>query len=174
MKKLQAGITYIEIMIGLAMFSLLLTLTTINFPNIIQRASMDATVVTMVSDIKNQQLKAMVGADNGDGAFTSFGVHFQPDRYTLFRGGTYKLDNTTNYEVILGDPVRLQTINLPNAEIIFSIRSGQIQNFDGSQNSLTLVNTASGQQKTAYVNKLGVVTRIEGYENYTAKRPNVS
>lgn len=161
MKKLQAGITYVEVMVGLAMFSLLLTLTTINFPNIIQRASMDATVVTTVSDIKDQQLKAMVGADNVDETFTSFGIHFQPDRYTLFRGSTYNNPgNATNYVVMLGDPIQFQTINLPNSQIIFSVRNGEVQNFNSAQNSITLINTVSNQQKTIQFNRLGVVTSI--------------
>lgn len=145
-------------MIGLAMFSLLLTLTTVNFPTIVQKASLDATVITTVSDINDQQLKAMVGADNTDEAFSPFGVYFESNKYTLFRGNTHT-GNATNFVVNLGDPIRLQTINLPNSEIIFSIRSGEVQNFN-PENSITLINTVTNQQKTIQFNKLGVVTSI--------------
>jgi len=159
-RKLQAGITYIEIMIGLAMFSLLLTLTTINFPSIVQKTSLDATVVTTISDIKDQQLKAMVGADNTDGNFLSFGVYFEQDKYTLFRGNDYSPTNDTNFVVALGTPIRFQTINLPNSRIIFSVRNGEIQNFVNGQDSITFINTVTNGQKTVHFSKVGVVTGI--------------
>lgn len=143
------GFTLIELIIGVSIFLSLLTLGWINFSTLPSKVTLNSSYETMYSDIKNQQSEAM----NGEGAF---GVHFESDHYILFKGEVYNASDTTNFQVNFENANIGITNNLfSGGNIIFQASSGEILNFDAINNSLTLTDNLSGENKVLTLNKYG-------------------
>lgn len=156
-QRLQQGFTFPEVILVGAIIAILALTGIASFSRQTVRASLDANLLTVVSDIKNQQLKAMTGANNETEDFQPFGVYFEPTRYTLFRGTSYSVGNLTNFVINLDNSVQASTISLPGNQIIFATRSGEVENFDQLQREVTFTNTTNSEQKTLQFNKFGVV-----------------
>lgn len=103
-------------------------------------------------DLKQQQLRSMVGATAGGATAQTFGVHFEANSYTLF-SGVYALGNPNNIVVLTGTVA--VTNNLPTSQIVFSRLSGEVAGFSAAQNTITFTN--SGLPRTVTINKYGVV-----------------
>src|SRR3989344_9266975 len=76
-----SGFTLVELMVVMGIFALMLGFTSINLIRPQTQANLDTTVTTLVSDLKEQQIRAMTGDGPSD-----YGVNFEPGRYTLFTG----------------------------------------------------------------------------------------
>jgi hypothetical protein len=135
----------------MAIFLILAGLGTINLAGAKQQASLSTTVDTLVSDLREQQLKAMVGdtEGSGSGSASNFGIHFGTTNYTLFRG-TY---GTGNFIVNLGDQMQVGT---PGTEVVFTKGTGEI----GGTFQVTLKDVSNSNTKTITLNRYGVVTVI--------------
>lgn len=130
----------------------LLGIVTINLVGVKQQTSLRTTVNLLVSDLKEQQLKAMVGDTGGRSTADSYGVHFNTDSYVLFHGTSYNSSDTANYTVSLGDNVTVISGN----DIIFSQVSGEI----GSPVTIVLKENTTKTQRTISLNKYGAVTGV--------------
>ena len=158
--KRQTGFTLIELVVAMAIILILagfVTLSLISEQNI---TSVNATVDTLVSSMASQQTKAMASKSEGLPTGQSFGVYFQSDRYTLFKGTTYSASDSANFTTILDGGIRFTNITFPNNTIVFLIISGEISEFVAGQNTITVRNTQGPETKTITVNKYGVVTNI--------------
>lgn len=157
----QIGSTLVEIMIMMVVLSTLFGLITINLLNTKQKANYNTTLFQLLSDIKTQQTKAMSLGIEGNASTTSdYGIHFESTSYTIFRGSTYTVSNTSNFVVNLGDNMQFSSITFPSSVLIFSRQSGEISSFNSSLNSIILKNSLNNEQKTIKINKYGVITQI--------------
>lgn len=147
----KQGFTLIELLLILGLFALLLSFTTVNLTPIVGKASLDTTVSMLVSDLKEQQLKAMIGESEGSGSAQAFGIHFEPDHYVLFRSSVFNPAEPSNFTVNLEQGLELESA-LP--EVVFQKGNGEI----ASLLSLTARNTTVGQTKVITVSQYGVVT----------------
>ncbi|MEK7496618.1 MAG: hypothetical protein AAB657_01800, partial [Patescibacteria group bacterium] len=134
---------------------ILMMIASVNFFPIKQKTSLSTAVQSLITDIKEQQLKAMSGE-------TTQGVYFDGDKrkYTVFKGTTYEASNTTNFTVPLGDQIIASEINFSGSQLIFAPGSGEISNFLPG-NKIVLLNTVSNEQKTIFFNKYGTIINIE-------------
>lgn len=155
--KNNKGFTLPELMVGMAMFAILVGLVTINLTGVHSSTNINTTIDTMVADIKQQQIKAMTGDTEGRASADSYGVHFDTTDYVLFHGTSYNASDTSNLTIDLSQG--MQIIRLTHQEIIFNQGNGEIKDSSGSD-TITL-ETPSGQQKTVTFNKYGAVTSIE-------------
>lgn len=146
------GFTLVELLITIGIATILLGLTTINLVNVQKNTSVGATVDTLIADMRNQQTKAMSGGAEGG----NFGIFFNSSNsYTLFHGSSYVPGDPTNFTVTLDDPISVSS-TYPGNVIIFSQGNGEV----GSENTITINNTAGTEQKTLTVNRLGVVKGV--------------
>ena len=156
--KKQGGFTLVELVVVMAIFSILSTVITVNLLGVKHQASLNTSVTTLVSDLKNQQLKAMLGDTEGAAENNSYGIYFEPSRYIQFQGSSYNAGDPNNFIVDLDSSLEFKNIIFPSSSIVFSKGSGEISGFIDGSNTLTLSNTATPEEKTLVLNRYGVIT----------------
>ena len=150
----QKGFTLIELIIVMAIFATLVGISTISLLNVKHKSTLNTVVNTFLADLKEQQIKAMVGDTEGSGVVYNYGIHFETSTYTLFHG-TYSSGGTGNFVVPLTDTVQFNSFSQGNS-IIFAKGSGEAS----GMTTITLIDTVDNNQKTITVNQYGVVTGI--------------
>lgn len=158
-EKRQSGYTLIELIVVMGILTVLFGFTTINLGGVTRLTSVNETVDMLIADIRNQQAKAMTGSGDGTSG-SSYGIYFQTDRYTLFRGTTYSSQNTTNFTVELDQNLNFVNDTFPNSTLIFLQTSGEISGYAAGNATIAIGNTAGNEQKTIRVNQLGTVDQI--------------
>ena len=151
---LRKGLTLIELVIVIGITLILLSFSLVNTSRSKSFVTVDSALHTLINDVKSQQNKALTIGP-------SYGIHFESSKYSLFNSVTYDQNNALNFDVTLGEGLQISQINLPNNEIVFSSSSGAIDNFDEAQNSVSLTLPATGETKTFFINKYGVIYRLE-------------
>lgn len=158
-KNYRAGFTLVELMVTIAIFSMLVGVGAFSLIGAQHQSELASDLNTFLSDVKDQQVKAMTGDTDGESSSQKYGIYFSTNGYTLFTGSSYNPAATSNYVVTFPTGIELQTINLPGSTLIFN-GDGTIDGYSSTQNSVTLVNTNSSDQKTVNFNKLGVITQV--------------
>jgi len=153
----KKGFTLIEIILVVAIFSLLIGFVTINLLRPQNKASVDTLSTQLIADIKQQQLKALVGDSEGESSAQQFGVYFESNGYTLFRGSSYSSEESTNFKVELSE-VSLTNINFGSAQLVFDKVSGEVANYSSGSDSVTISHVSAGFSETITVNRYGVVS----------------
>lgn len=150
----------IEFLAVIAIVIMLTGFITFNLTRTQQHTSTNTTIDSIVSDIKQQQLKAMINDTQGDGVVNSFGIYFQQTTYTLFKGSAYSTTDTTNFVVNLDTNLQFVNITFPNASLIFAKGSGEVSNYVAGQDTIQIKNLSSNETKTITVNKYGTITSV--------------
>lgn len=159
---LQSGFTLVELIVAIGVFVLLATLGILTLIRSQQKSSLESEKNKIVATINEAQGRGIMGDEAGTNETTNFGIYFQQDRYTLFRGTTFVPDDDYNFLTILGRNIRFSSIDLPsncvanNDCVIFKKRSGEVKDFDQNHNTLQVQATSSGEEITISINKLGV------------------
>lgn len=148
------GYTLAEILTIMGIMVALLMIASINFFPIKQKTSLSTSVQSLISDIKQQQIKSM----NGDAAR---GMYFSQSSYTIFQGTNYLPGNSTNFNILFGNQIVLASDSFSSNQIIFSTASGEITGAQPNGNQIILKNTVNSQQSTISINKFGVVTNVQ-------------
>lgn len=134
------GFTLIELLLVMGLVAVLSVFTTINLIRPQTKASLDITITTLVSDLRSQQTKAMIG-DTG----ISFGIQFNPQNYVLLND---------SFSVSLDSNLSLTT-TFPSSQVNFARVSGEVSGFVDGSNTITV--SSGGESKTITVNRYGVV-----------------
>lgn len=142
----------------MGIFSILSALATVNLLKPQTQASIDSTVEVLIADIKQQQLKAMVGDSEGQASTEPQGIYFETEKYTFFRGHTFNLSDPNNFTVNLETSANISNIAFPSSQVVFLKRSGEVSGYIDGSNTLSIVNTQNGQQKTITINRYGSLT----------------
>lgn len=145
------GFTLPEVVIVIGIMLTMLGIGTLTLVRAQNQNYLSSTLDTVIADLREQQIKAMVGATEGSGSAASYGIHVEGTSYTLFRSAY----GTANYVVTLPPTVQITT-TFANAQVLFAQGSGET----GSSGTITLFNTANNEQKTITVNRYGIVTGI--------------
>ena len=132
----------------------LLGFITISLVRSQQTASLTATEEILLADLREQQLKSMIGDTEGRASSDSYGVHFESDRYVLFHGATYSPTDTSNSVINLENNMQF---NSAGFDIIFSKLSGTIS----AATIIELQDNTNSAIKRIYMNVYGVVTQVE-------------
>lgn len=152
----QAGFTLIEVVLTMSIFLILLGIVTLNLNTARTQATLSTTLETLLADVSQQQLKAMVGDTEGRSESDTYGVHFDTDSYTLFHG-IYSQSESSNFIINLPDMQEI-TVEFATDEIIFQQGSGEIAGYDENADTVTIRDTATGEERTIEFNQYGVVT----------------
>lgn len=157
---MNKAFTLIEVALIIAVISILLSISTFNLLNFQDHATLDTTIETFISDVKQQQLKAMSGSTEGNQTTAPFGIFIENHRYTLFTGTTFNSSDPLNFTLSLNDTITITTTFSQN-RFFFIKGSGEIQNFTQGSNTITFIHTPSNLQKTITINKYGVITSVQ-------------
>ena len=158
--KKNAGFTLIEIIIVSVIFVTLLGLGSLNLLKARDTVSIENEANVLVNDIKSQQNQAMIGSTSG-GSPGEYGIYFETNRYTLFKGTSYSPLDPNNHTITLDPSLSFSSILFPSQTVVFSQGSGEIENFNPAQNSVTLTNSNGGESITLGINRYGVITNLD-------------
>lgn len=160
MKKIyQRGFSLIEIIIVTGALALLFSLVSINLLSASQEATVQTTIDTLISDLRTQQLKAMVGDTEGRTSSDRYGVHFDSDSYTLFHGSFYNAADPSNFTVDLPEIIMITSVSLSSDQVIFEKGSGEIVGFIEGQDRLSIRNTETNEEDVVSLNRLGTIVQ---------------
>lgn len=149
----RKGFTLVELAVVTSIIVTLLGFITISLVRSQQGASLTSIEEILLVDLKQQQLKAMIGDTEGRAASDSYGIHFDSNQYVLFHGATYSALENTNSVTSLADGMQF---NSPNFDVIFSKLSGTT-----SATIVELQDNTNSNLKRIYLNALGVITQVE-------------
>jgi len=150
--KTKSGFTLVELAVVTSIILTLLGLITINLVRSQQGASLTSAGEILTTDLKQQQLKAMIGDTEGRATSDSYGIHFDSNRYVLFHG-SYSAGETSNSVINLDSSMKF---NNPNFNVIFSKLSGTT-----SATMIELQDNTSSKLKKIHLSTLGVITQVE-------------
>ncbi len=156
----QRGSTFIEIIVVIVVFSTLFGIITVNLLTSRAKVSLQGALSTFLSDVQEQQVRAISFDAQGAAYATDYGVYFTQGSYTLFKGSSYSVSDPDNFVVTLDEGVEFSSITVPSSIVVFSRQSGEVTNFDPSQRSVTIKNTQNNEQKTIQINRYGVITSV--------------
>jgi len=151
--KIQRGFTLVEVSVATSIVIILLGFIVINLTHSQQTASLTSIEEILVTDLRQQQLKAMVGDTEGRVTSGSYEIHFTSDQYILFHGSIYSSSDTSNSAINLDDNMQF---NNPNYDIVFSKLSGTT-----SATIIELQDNTNSKLKRIHLNVLGVVIMVE-------------
>ncbi len=156
----KKGFTVIELIIIISILAILFTVSSVNLLGFYSKNTLATSVTTLLSDMRQQQLKAMVGHTEGQATHDAYGIYFQSDRYTLFKGPIYSSSDPTNFAVVLNPNLQFSTIFVPGSQIVFTYGSGQFTDYDSNFNYITLKNIQTDETQTLQLNQFGTVVSI--------------
>ncbi len=140
---------------------MLLGFIIINLANIQHSSSLTATIATIISDIRSQQTKAMIGATEGRTAADSYGIYFSTNSYTLFHGLSYRATDSANLVVPLDSNIQITNITLPNQDVIFLQQSGELSGYIPGSSSVTVSDNQAKIQKVIIFNRYGAIVSVQ-------------
>lgn len=151
----EAGYTLTEVLIMIGIFAILSSFAVTNLLRPQSKVSIDSTVNTLIADLRNQQLKAMVGDAESTGTASAYGIYVETTKYTVFKGSTYVSSDSSNFIVNMEPTISLST-TLPSSQIVFSRVNGEVSGFTSGSNTITIINSTTNTQKTITLNRYGV------------------
>lgn len=155
----QRGLTLIELILVVGIIALLFGIGIVGLSSIQIVTARSTAATVLISDIRNQQIKAMVGDTEGRDAPDNYGVKFANDQYILFHGNSYDPLSSDNYSIPMPDAHSVSS-SFQNETIIFASESGELIDFVDGQNSITVTNNPSSTTETIKLNKYGIVTNF--------------
>ena len=147
------GFTLVELLLVMSIMAILLGFIAISLVKSQQTASLTTTEEILIAELRQQQLKSMIGDSEGRATPDSYGIHFDANRYVTFHGVYSEADNSNSF-FNLEDNMQF---NNSNFDVIFSRLSGEIS----SPLTVELQDNTNSQLKRIYLNKYGVITQVE-------------
>jgi type II secretory pathway pseudopilin PulG len=146
----------VEILLVMSIFAAMTALATVSLGNFQHKTQINAAVNSLVTDLREQQVKAMVGDTEGSAIPSDYGVHFSSTNYTLYRASY----GTSDFVINLPSTLTV-TLASPSSELVFLKGSGEIPGHTDISAVVTLQDTVDGNRKRIIINRYGVVTAIE-------------
>lgn len=151
------GFTLPELLIVMAIFVSLVGLITISLSQTQKRTSVNAIVGVLLSDMRSQQLKAMMGDTEGRSGSDSYGIYFAQDRHVLFHGMSYNPSDNSNFTVELDPAIEYSPVG---KTIVFERISGNVATFSAAENTISVVDTQNSDTKIIQFNKYGAIVSV--------------
>lgn len=156
----KRGFTIPELVIVMSIMISLYLLGTNNLFSPQRTNELQTTLDSLISDMTSQQSRAMTG-DIADGSANSdYGVYFEQDRYTLFKGSSFSAGDANNFTIVLGPNLRFSSIGFPNSVVVYSMSSGEVSGYVNGQDTLVLQDSGEGISRTIHVNSYGVIDSV--------------
>jgi prepilin-type N-terminal cleavage/methylation domain-containing protein len=156
----RLGFTLIELIVVIGILTGLLTIAGLNLTFSFQQSQLNSTVTSLAADIRQQQLKSMLGDTEGRASADTYGVYFGNNYYVLFHGSTYVPASIDNFTINLSTGLSFSNITLPNSVLIFSRGGGEVVGYTPGSNTFMLSYSQDSHTKTFTFNRYGTITQI--------------
>lgn len=158
---MRKGFTLVEVIVVMAIVSTLFAISIVSLNTFQQNTFQNTSEDVLLSDLKLQQLKSMTGDNNSTTTFEEFGIHFETNSYTLFRGSSYSASDPENFTVTLNPNLSFSQVDFANSQIVFERNSGEIIGFTPGNNTITINNNVTDSDSIITLNRYGVITQLE-------------
>lgn len=142
------GFTITELVIVMALLGVLLSLGSITLLNSYRKPVQRNMQDILIADVRAEQMNAMT-------TDSYYGIHFETTTYTLFKGGTYSVNDSSNFVVNLDEGYKFTGITLPSSQIIFSPYSGDINGWIAGSDAVSIEDSSNTIVATLKINKYG-------------------
>jgi len=148
---MKKAFTFIEIMIVIALMTLMLGLSLLYSQTSIVRSDLNSQRSGLISQLRLAQSNAMSGKKGA-----SYGVHIKSDSYTTFTGSSYVADGTGNFIYNLPSTIQLTNLSLngSGSNVIFTSPKGETSEYG----SIDIYSEQIQKTSTITINQFGVVT----------------
>jgi prepilin-type N-terminal cleavage/methylation domain-containing protein len=146
MKRLQAGLSIIELLIVVAIIGVLIAVISYPFGTFRNKQALDNSANTVVSILQEARARTLGGVND-----TNYSVRFETNRIVLFVGSAYNASATTNEAYSYESPVTLSSTSLAGGATAVTFdrlkgttsQSGTVTLSNGTKTSVITV-SASG------------------------------
>jgi prepilin-type N-terminal cleavage/methylation domain-containing protein len=146
--KPQKGVTLVELLLVMGIATILLGLGGIAVSSLLKKDQLDYYVIEIKTSLYQAQTQSINNIPSG--------VYFEPTRFVLFKGDSFKEGDLQNQEELLPPTIRISSINLPNQSVTYENVSGYVKNFIPPA-SLNLVDQETGRNHLILINRLGII-----------------
>ncbi|MDP2631986.1 MAG: type II secretion system protein [Candidatus Uhrbacteria bacterium] len=146
----KRGFTLIELMVVIAIL-VVMTLMAGIFTSVSSgRNELLAVTTDAVDTLRRAQWHTMLGNED-----SVWGVHFETQKFVLFKGGTYSAVDPSNIETDIAGVLSISSMSLNGggSEVIFTEPMGETLT-DGT---VTFENSNTGESATVTVNEVGMI-----------------
>lgn len=148
MMKYQKGLTLVELLLVMGIATILFGLGGIAVSSLLKKDQLDYYVIEIKTSLYQAQTQSINNIPSG--------VYFEPTRFILFKGDSFKEGDLQNREELLPPTIRISSINLPNQSVTYENVSGYVKNFT-SPASLNLIDQETGKNHLILINRLGII-----------------
>lgn len=145
---MNKGLTLPELMITMAIVSILFMIGGLSFGNMQSESQLDL----YAQEVKDDMLRAQGRTLNNIPA----GVYFESQRFVYFEGTAYVEGALGNEEEVLSSGTSITAINFPSHILQYVAVTGYVKNYQAPSN-VVITETQTGKTRTINVNELGVV-----------------
>lgn len=150
-RKQESGFTLVELLVVIIIITILFALSTVNLGQAQTTASLQSITNTLLADIKNQQLLAMVGEEGSTSSQQPHGIYIEAHSYVLFADASYTSSDSNNFTVQTGSDT--VTTTFPGSQVVFTTGEGGVASFSAGNNTITIAGNGSSQ--TITINRFG-------------------
>lgn len=117
---MNKGFSLLEIIISIAVASILLTIVTTSFRTAQIKKVQDGIVQSILASLEEQKANSQAGKEG-----SSYGIKFNSNEYILFKGISYSVSSPDNKNIAVESPFQIEeTISNANNIIYFSKLNG--------------------------------------------------
>ncbi len=164
----SGGFSLIELILVISLLSIILGITTVTLFRPVAKANLDTVSTDIFSLLRGAQNQAINTDTSGDPQSNDYGVHFESDSYTLFKGATYSSGGPSNFVVTTKNNISISpTLPCPSPpedcnNIVFEKISGEILGFDPANNTICVTETGTNKEVLFVVNFVGGISIQDG------------
>lgn len=147
-EKFIRAFTLIELLVSIGILIVIFGIVSINISPVPSNTLQNTNLDTLISDIRAQQTLSMTNDSD-------YGIHFETNSYTLFKGSSYVYGSASNFVVNLDSGIAFSNITFPNSVIVFSPGSGDVAGYVSGSDSFILASTVTNKSTTVKINKYG-------------------
>lgn len=165
----EYGFSLIEILLVISLLTIILAISVPNLFNLSSQANISSISLDIKSLLREAQSKAMNTDTQEQPTTFEFGIHFESNSYTLFKGSSYNSSDPDNFvvstpnSIVLSSNLKCNSTPLDCANsVVFSRISGEVINFDLNNESYICISEPSTNKKIKLsLNSIGVVDVLE-------------
>lgn len=162
------GFSLIELILVIALLSIILGITTVTLFRPVAKANLNTVSTNIFSLLREAQNQAINTDTSGDPQSNEYGIHFETDSYTLFKGSTYISSDSSNFVVKTKSNISISP-SLPCPappgdcnNVVFEKISGEVLGFDPANNTVCVTETGTNKQVLLNVNFVGGISVQDG------------
>ena len=146
---MKKGFNLLEILISVAILSLLAVLSVGYFSGLKRAIALDGVIESVASLTREARTKTLAPEDA-----SAFGIHFEESRAVLFKGTEFTEGNPDNKAYLVPSEAKIFNISFTGGNLVFRRLTGEPQEA-GSVSIGLRVDTSSS--KTLFINTAGLI-----------------